>query len=216
MEKCKCGRLKGEHHDFIWCPNNANKHFTPEDICDWLAIDGKEKRCGKLFHFNHPIYSWMHLECGKWKEIKPNLMTMELCPSCSNHASDKTSESLGSIPTRRVLSSEDKTEDKEPDACGDNSKQGTRNPSGSTLNFEEQLKNQFAEATGHKFEEMVELEFDKWKKQFIKKLKEIPSIRDDVGRGCNNKEEMETFRVGYKGGRDVFKMEIDTLLGNLK
>jgi len=37
--------------------------------------------------------------------------------------------------------------------------------------FEEQLKEQFAEATGHKFEEMVRLEFEEWKKGFIEELK---------------------------------------------
>lgn len=37
--------------------------------------------------------------------------------------------------------------------------------------MEDQMKEQFVKATGIKFEEMVQLEFDKWKTEFIEKLK---------------------------------------------
>ncbi len=96
--KCKkCGYEK-EHHPvwidrFIDCKEfipeeNRAKHLNSRENTSFMKETdrAKTKRCGKFFHFNHPIYGWIHLDCGKWKEIKPNVMTMELCPSCLNHS----------------------------------------------------------------------------------------------------------------------------------
>jgi hypothetical protein len=42
------------------------------------------------------------------------------------------------------------------------------------MSFEEQIKEQFAAATGHKFEEMVQLEVDKYKHKIKDAIEQLP------------------------------------------
>ncbi len=44
--------------------------------------------------------------------------------------------------------------------------------------------------------------------EIIKLIEGIEIIKESVGKGCNNKKEMELFRFGYENGRKVFISEL--------
>ncbi len=99
--KCKhCGNVESMHFFDIYCMSKKNRRFMTktekfeaEDEFGGIATKSKEffpavtigkqqESCGKMFHFNHERLGWLHLECGKWMDIKDNYRVMEICPSC--------------------------------------------------------------------------------------------------------------------------------------